>query len=146
MRPTALAQGALPVFLHVLADHRVEAPLSFRPAEEEWRERRLAVKFADWVEPAGLAKDSPLAPFIERKLFLTKIDIRIGEPATIQDDIVFPVAARDETYRDVEVRYVYISSPLALIPPWGWVTLIAGVAVVALLVRFRNKLHWRGST
>lgn len=98
MRPSALAQNPLPLFLYVLADHRVEKPMQFGTGR---------VSFADWVEPASLEPDSPLAPFVTRTLFLTKFEEFIWDPASIDQDFVFSFAARDEIYHDVEVEYVY---------------------------------------
>lgn len=98
MRPSALARSSLGIFLYVLADHRVEKPMSF--GEE-------TISFADWVEPANLEKDSPLAPFISRKYFLTKVAERISTPSQIDDDYVFNFSAKDDTYHQVVYETVY---------------------------------------
>jgi hypothetical protein len=115
MRPTAMAKGELPVFLYVLAEHHVEKPVAF--AEEDWqRDRpigRATVPYALWVQPAALQQNSPLVPFIQRKLFLTKFNIFLTNPVGIVDDFVFPFAARDETFHEVEVHYVVADAPAA---------------------------------
>ncbi len=126
MRPTALARNELSVFLYVLADHRVEPPLSFRPRDDEWRERQLWVKFADWIEPASLDSDSPLAPFVPHKVFLTKFELRIGAPATIKDDFVFPFAAADNVHHEFETHYVEVPPSPSL--PF----LLLGIALLGL--------------
>lgn len=99
MRLSALARDSLTVFMYVLADHRVQKPMSFGYE---------SVQFADWVEPASLESDSPLAPFITKKLFLTKIVEQIYQPETITDDYVFEFAAADETYHMVRYETVYV--------------------------------------
>jgi hypothetical protein len=158
MRPTALARGELPVFLYVLADHRVETPAAF--AEEVYQQPGQAigwanVPYAQWIEPAALDQDSPLAPFVQRKLFLTKFDIFLYNPAGISDDFVFPFAARDETYHEVQVQYVVDVDPNAA-PATGapeatadpssfWI--VAGLALLwvplVLVLLFAGARHWR---
>jgi hypothetical protein len=97
MRATALATGVLPVYLYVLADHRVEKAQTFGDAH---------ISSADWIEPASLPAGSPLAPFVGRKLFLTKFEERIWDPGQVNDDFTFTFAAQDEIYHDVEIEYV----------------------------------------
>src|SRR5919199_5294305 len=80
MRPSALARNNLGVFLYVLADHRVQKQAVFGSPR---------VSFADWIEPGQLEKDSPLAPFVSRKFFLTKVQEQIFDPRRIDDDYVF---------------------------------------------------------
>src|SRR3712207_1668846 len=98
MRPTALAQGELPVFRYVLAEHRVAPPVPFAENWSMYPLGWLTVPFANWVAPTSLEQHSPLAPFIQRKLFLTKFNIYLSKPAEIANDFVFPYAARDETF------------------------------------------------
>jgi hypothetical protein len=98
MRPSALATGRLPVYLYVLADHRVEKAQTFGD---------LHISFADWIEPATLPANSPLAPYVTRRLFLTKFEEQIWEPSRINDDYTFTFAAEDEVYHDVEIEYLY---------------------------------------
>jgi hypothetical protein len=108
MRLSAAARHSLTVFMYVLADHRVQKPMSFG---------NETVHFAGWVEPAALEKDSPLAPFVPKKLFLTKIVEYIYQPETVNADYVFGFAAIDETYREVRYNYVYdvAGIPLSLL-------------------------------
>jgi len=122
MRATALATGDLSVFLYVLADHRVYKPAAFGSSH---------VSFADWVEPASLTADSPLAPFVTRKLFLTKFEERIFDPAQVDDDYVFSAAAQDEIYHDVEIEHVsdFAGIPLFL---WACGLCLLPLAVLAL--------------
>lgn len=98
MRATALATGVMPVFVYVLADHRVEKAQTFGDAH---------ISFADWVEPAALPADSPLKPFVQRKLFLTKFEERIWNPKRVTDDFVFTFTPQDEVYHDVKIEYIY---------------------------------------
>lgn len=98
MRATALATGVMPVFVYVLAEHRVEKSQSFGD---------LHIPFADWVEPASLPAGSPLQPFVDHKLFLTKFEERIWNPQSVSDDYVFTFTAQDEVYHDVKIEYVY---------------------------------------
>jgi hypothetical protein len=118
MRATALATGTMPVYLYVLAEHRVEKVQSFGDTR---------VSFADWVEPASLPADSPLRPFVERKLFLTKFEERIWEPAQVNNDFVFSFTAQDEIYHDVKIEYVYDIGGLPII-----FIVLAGVCVAGL--------------
>jgi hypothetical protein len=121
MRPSALARGNLGVFIYVLAEHRVEKPMSFGSQ---------SVPFADWVEPSSLEKGSALAPFVSRRLFLTKIVEQIYSPCQIDDDYVFTFTAKDETYREVEYEYVY---EVAGVPNLLWAFCLACMLPVALL-------------
>jgi hypothetical protein len=98
MRATALATGLMPVYLYMLAEHRVEKAQTFGDVH---------ISFADWIEPASLPADSPLAPFVERKLFLTKFEEQIWNPTSVNGDYYFTFAPEDEIYHDVEIKYVY---------------------------------------
>lgn len=137
MRPSALARNSLTVFLYVLADHRVQKSLSFGTP---------LVPFADWVDPASLEKDSPLATFIPKKIFLTKIVEVIGRPQTIHDDYVFEFAATDETYHQVEYNSI---TAIAGIPGCLW--LLGGIGLIAIgsmlvIGRCRQKRLSRSKT
>jgi hypothetical protein len=120
MRATALATGDLSVFLYVLADHRVTKQAAFGSSH---------VSFADWVEPAALTADSPLAPFITRKLFLTKFEERIFDPAQVDDDYEFSLAVQDEIYHEVEIEHV---SDFAGVPLFLWACCLCLVPLVLL--------------
>jgi hypothetical protein len=98
MRATTLANGVMPVYLYVLAEHRVQKTQTFGDSR---------VSFADWLEPAALPSGSPLGPFVGQKLFLTKFEDRIWNPPQVDDDYTFTFAAQDEIYYDVEIEYVY---------------------------------------
>jgi hypothetical protein len=125
MRATALANGVLPVFVYVLAEHRVEKAQTFGDAH---------ISFADWIEPAALPADSPLAPFLERKLFLTKFEERIWNPESVTDDYIFTFTDQDEIYHDVEIEYVYdIGGVPIILLVLGGVCLV-GLGLVAGLV------------
>lgn len=133
MRASALARDTLTVFMYILADHRVQKPMSFGYED---------VQYADWVEPASLDENSPLAPFITQKLFLTKIVEQIYQPETIQDDYVFDFASSDETYHIVHYRYVYdlAGIPFFILIPFGiLLVVIAAITWVARSVK-RRKL------
>jgi hypothetical protein len=137
MRPSALARDSLTVFLYVLADHRVQKPLKFG---SEY------VEFADWVDPAALEIDSPLAPFVPKRLFLTKIVEWIGKPQTIHDDYVFEFAPTDDTYHTAKVNGI---SAIAGIPICLWMLGSIGlIAVGSVLVRrrFRQRRLARSKT
>jgi hypothetical protein len=130
MRATALATGSLPVYLYVLADHRVEKAQSFGDAR---------VSFADWVEPASLPTDSPLAPFVGRKLFLTKFEDHIWDPQRVNDDFSFAFAPEDEIYHDVEIEYVYdIGGVPIILLVLGGACLVGLVIVAGLIVWLKS--------
>jgi hypothetical protein len=131
MRLSALARDSLTVFMYVLADHRVQKPMSFGYED---------VQFADWVEPSSLEESSPLAPFITKKLFLTKIVEQIYDPASIQDDYAFEFAASDETYHIVRYEYVYdiAGIPFFILIPGGILLFVALIAAVVVR-KFRRK-------
>jgi hypothetical protein len=105
MRPTALAQNPLPVFLYVLAEHRVDQPppLQYKGVDDlpGWSQ----VTYAQWIDPSALEPQSPLAPFVQRKLFLTKFEMFVHTPARITDDFTFPFAPEDVPYHQVDVQY-----------------------------------------
>ena len=130
MRLSALARDTLTVFMYVLADHRVQKPMAFGYED---------VQYADWVEPAALESDSPLAPFVTKKMFLTKIVEQIYQPETISDDYVFEFAASDETYHIIRYRYVYdiAGIPFIILVPCGMllVFIFGGVWIGRKLIR-----------
>ena len=134
MRASALATGVLPVYLYVLADHRVEKAQTFGDVH---------VSFADWVEPASLPTDSPFAPFVGRKLFLTKFEERIWDPGRVNDDFSFTFASQDEVYHDVEIEYVYdiAGVPIILLVLGGacLVALALGVGSIVLLISWQRR-------
>ncbi len=110
MRVTALAeldyQEILPVYLYILAEHRVDNSPQF----PTWRN---AVKYANWVDPESLEKDSALRQLLPKRLFLTKFEILIDDPERVQVDWTFDYAEQDETYRDVQIEYEFLPMPTA---------------------------------
>lgn len=121
MRPTALATGVMPVYIYVLAEHRVEKAQSFGDSH---------IPFAGWIDPASLPADSPLRPFVDRKLFLTKFEERIWNPKTVTDDFVFTFTVQDEEYHEVKIEYVY---DIAGVPTFF---LLCGGLCLVLLILF----------
>lgn len=130
MRPTALARNPLPVFLYVLADHRVAQPPAFDAGATGTRPGWSEVSYAQWIEPDSLEVDSPLAAFVDRRLFLTKFDIFLQNPEAIEDDFVFSFAPADELAHKVEVRYETVRGP-SLEEPGTWVGPLAALVVLA---------------
>ncbi|KXK12787.1 MAG: hypothetical protein UZ14_CFX002002023 [Chloroflexi bacterium OLB14] len=133
MRLSALARDSLTVFMYVLADHRVQKPMSFGYED---------VQFADWVEPASLESDSPLAPFITKKMFLTKIVEQIYQPETITNDYIFEFATTDETFHLVNYQYIYDIGgiPFFFLIPAGillmlFILVIGGIWIIVKLIR-----------
>jgi hypothetical protein len=120
MRATALATGRLPVYLYVLADHRVEKAQTFGSDH---------ISFADWVEPVSLPSNSPLAPFISRKFFLTKFEEQIWNPSQVNDDFTFTFANQDEIYHDVEIEYLYSIAGIPII-----LLVLFGLCLVGLIL------------
>ena len=131
MRPSALARSSLTVFMYILAEHRVEKPVSFG---------YQTIQYADWVEPASLEKYPALQAFVPEKLFLTKIVEQIHEPAEINDDFVFQFTTADGIYHAVHYRYVYMVAgiPLCLVMPGCLLALLVG-GVILLVRRARRK-------
>ncbi len=131
MRPSALARNNLTVFMYVLVEHRVHKPVSFGFE---------SVQYADWLDPADLAPDSPLAPFVPRKLFLTKIVEQINDPKTIQDDYVFAFAATDDIYHAVRYHDIFdiAGIPLCFLIPGGLI-LLAPAGVLLIRSSLRRK-------
>jgi hypothetical protein len=130
MRPSALARSSLTVFMYVLAEHRVEKPVSFG---------YQSVQYADWLEPSALKQAPALQAFVTKKLFLTKIVEQIYQPARINDDFVFQFAAADELYHAVKYNYVYALAgiPLCLVLPGCLLLLLVGGVV--LIVRLARR-------
>jgi hypothetical protein len=124
MRLSALAHSSLPVFLYVLAEHRVEPPPVDLVATGP------EVQFAGWVEQAALPPDSPIAPFVPRRMFLTKFYALIHDPASIKDDWTFGFAPTDEAFRDVVVEYEFVQGPT----PAAIALMVSGMVVVGALV------------
>ncbi|MBI4673555.1 MAG: DUF2330 domain-containing protein [Chloroflexi bacterium] len=112
MRSTALADNQQTVVLYVLADHRVEKSTSFGSSR---------VSYANWLEPSSLASNSTLAPFVERKYFLTKY-IDSVNPNQVNDDFKFSFASQDTPYREVKIRTVRqdVSGLVLLACRFGW--------------------------
>ncbi|MCL4304194.1 MAG: DUF2330 domain-containing protein [Anaerolineae bacterium] len=136
MRATALASGVMPVFVYVLADHRVEKAQTFGDAH---------VSFADWIDPATLPAGSPLAPFLERKLFLTKFEERIWNPQLVTGDYIFTFTDQDEIYHDVEVEYVYdIGGVPIILLVMGGVCLVGLGLVAGLILLLLSRRRRRG--
>lgn len=138
MRASALATRSLPVFLYVLADHRMDKSVSFSPGSSR-------VSYADWVDPAALPADSPLRPFVGSRLFLTKFEDVIFNPKAINDDFTFRAAAKDDSFRDVVYQYDYVDSGPVGVPP-GPLPLIAVLLGLPLLLLglVIGFLVWRG--
>jgi hypothetical protein len=133
MRPSALARSSLTVFMYVLAEHRVDKPVSFGYE---------SVQYADWVEPAALENAPALQAFVPKKLFLTKIVETIHEPAAITDDYVFQFAGADEVYHAVHYNYVFswAGIPLCLVLPGClFVLLVGGVVLMVRLARKKSR-------
>ncbi len=93
MRASAHAPGPESVTIYVLADHRVQTAQDFGGSH---------VPFADWVDPAALTPGSTLAPFVDRRLFLTKFQEQV-DPQRVNDDYHFRFASQDEVSHDVIV-------------------------------------------
>ncbi len=134
MRPSALARDTLTVFMYVLADHRVEKLQSFGYE---------SVQYADWVDPVTLEKDSPLAVFVPKKLFLTKIVETIYQPEMIKDDFVFKFAASDDLFHAVEFHYIYDIAGIPLIILVPAICLLVpfslGLLVLVIVLVWRRK-------
>jgi hypothetical protein len=132
MRPSALARSSLTVFMYILADHRVEKPVSFG---------YQTVQYADWVEPASLEKSPALQAFVPEKLFLTKIVEQIHDPAGINDDFVFQFTAADDIYHAVHYRYVTMLAgiPLCLVFPGCLLALLVGSVVLVVRLARRKR-------
>ncbi len=123
MRPWSLAGEGLRVVVYVVADHRVRNPIVLgmqNPSE---------VTYAQWLDPATLAADSPLTPFVPHRQFLTKIDAWIADPKVITSDFTFAYAPQDDTYRTTETRTIKLLPLLCLAVlgvsmvgflRWGW--------------------------
>jgi hypothetical protein len=127
MRPTALARSSVPVFLYVLAPHRVDHPSALADKGVDNLPGSSNVTYAQWIEPSALVPESPLAPFVDRTLFLTKFAMVVHTPARIADDFTFPFAREDAPYHQVDVRYEVVR--------WGpWLWLGFGVAAALYVV------------
>jgi hypothetical protein len=132
MRPSALARSSLTVFLYVLADHRVEKPVSFG---------YQSVQYANWVTPEMLDQAPALQAFVPKRLFLTKIVESIYEPSAITDDYIFQFAAADDIYHAVNYHYVYTwwGIPLCLVLPGCLLVLLVGGVVMVVRLARRKK-------
>ncbi len=93
MRASANAPAPESVTIYVLAGHRVQTAQDFGGSR---------VPFADWVDPLAVAAGSPLAPFVDRRMFLTKFQERV-DPQQVNDDYHFTFASQDEVSHDVIV-------------------------------------------
>jgi hypothetical protein len=120
MRASANARVEQNVTLYVLAAHRVKKTVQFGNSH---------VPYADWVEPASVAADLALVPFVTGKLFLTKFQETV-EPAQVNDDFVFTFAASDETAHDYVVEYQDDTTLASA----GLILLLCSVIAVPLLL------------
>ncbi len=76
-------------------------------------------------------------PLLPKVLFLTKYEVLINQPERIGDVWVFRYALKDDTYRDVEIRYEYA--------PWWFLStdVLVGGAILGLIglnVFFRSAV------
>lgn len=132
MRPSALARDTLTVFMYVLADHRVQT--------SQWFGGYQGVQFAGWIDPTSLEDDSPLLPFVSKKLFLTKIVEQIYQPEDINNDYYFEFAPADDLYRDIKYVDKIAGFPLCFVVPCGVPLLISG-SVLFISKRFKKNRH-----
>lgn len=133
MRSTALADNQQTVNLYVLADHRVDKNQAFGPSR---------VSYANWIEPSSLAPNSALAPYVERKYFLTKYTDMV-DPKQVNDDFNFKFSSQDTPYRDVIIETVQQDvSGYVLLACLGVMALgVIGFAIIVFLVLRRRALH-----
>ncbi len=120
MRPSSLARDGLRVVLYVVADHRVTNPIAVSVQNSS------EVTYAQWIDPATLAADSPLTPFVPHRQFLTKIDAWFGAPKAITRDFTFAYATQDDTYRATETRTIHVRALLCFA--------VLGVSIFGVLV------------
>ena len=139
MRAAAMGSGSLPVFLYLLAEHRLKLSDSISFGEDE-------ISFADWVKPEQLEQASPLAPFVAQELFLTKHRIFIPDMQAVTQDFEFEFDSNDDTFRDTEYHYVYRedrASQIRNLCPFAALPLFLALGTV-LVVRPRGiKRHQR---
>lgn len=130
MRASANAANPQTLYLYILADHRIDKENSFGASR---------VSYADWVEPSALPSGSTLAPFADRKFFLTKF-IDTVNPAQVDDDFKFSVASRDAQFREVTVRRVrQDATPFVLIGCMVLMILGAAAFVILLVMLTRRR-------
>jgi hypothetical protein len=132
MRSSAHSSVDEAVTIYVLADHEVVKDRSFGYTH---------TGFADWVAPADVAAAPAVAPFVDRRLFLTKFEDRVM-PAQVDGDFNFTLAPQDYIHHDTVTVYdddyslVYASLiclGLLLLAPF-----VALAGLVVFLVRRRK--------
>jgi len=130
MRSSALADNQQTVALYILADHRVEKNISFGASR---------VAYAEWIEPSSLAPASTLAPYIERKYFLTKY-IDSVDPTQVDGDFTFTFAPQDTIFREVNVKIIKQDvSGFVLLACVGAMFLGAAAFVIFLVMFTRRR-------
>jgi len=129
MRASANARGPETVTVYVLANHRVQKTQNFGSTH---------TGFADWVDPAAAAAGTPLASFVDRRLFLTKFVDQV-DPAQVNDDFHFTIASSDEAAHDVIVDYEDDYSWFYLLCGGLCLVVVLGVAGVTALVLRRGR-------
>lgn len=133
MRSTALADNLQTVVLYVLADHRVEKNTSFGSSR---------VSYANWIEPASVASNPAVSPYIDRKYFLTKY-IDAVNPNQVDDDFKFTFAAQDTPFREVHVTTIKQDvSGIVLLACVG-AMLLGVLAVIVMLILFARRRTMR---
>lgn len=136
MRAAGMGQGSMPVFLYILADHRVQRKVAINFGNDR-------LTFAGWVKPEELSVDSTLMSFVDRPLFLTKFDTFIYEVHEINQDFAFTFAANDELFRDELVHYEYRSSPLGRLRQFcPSAVLPMGLVLGAILMHRRRQMFF----
>ncbi len=105
MRASAAASIPMPVILYVLAPHRMAKSASFGQSH---------LSYADWVDPNSPGMTPALAPFVDKKMFLTKYQ-DMAYPSQINGDFFFTAAAQDAIYHDVQIEY-YDDPSVYLVP------------------------------
>lgn len=117
------------MLLYVLAPHRVEPPDGLGELPPPATSPSRTVTYARWVAPDALERSPALGRLADRRLFLTGFSMYLVRPSEIEGGFVFRYAPGDETYRETEVEYRYVSPWLLIVP--GLLPTAALVAVVA---------------
>lgn len=128
LRPAALGQGSRPLFLYVLAEHKVVAmPINSAPNASD-------LLYAGAISPESLGEESTLGEYVTAPLFLTKYLVQLWDVTQVEEDLFFVQAPDDEPFQSVEYRYeARPASPLNDLLRCSWLPAL-GLAVVGTIM------------
>lgn len=132
LRPAALGVGERPLFLYVLAEHKVV------PGQLADAVYMTTLQYANTIAPDDLTEATVLSDFVTEPLYLTKYLIQLWDVTTVTSDLYFAQAADDEPFQSVEVHWEARGGELADMFRCSWLPILGMAAVRVVMYRKRT--------